>query len=104
MEEKRKTLHVGSLLRGEIGGNNPKITTLKVAADRFRSSVCIYVKSTHEVRRLVPKLRKIFTNGLRNISASTITSAKRCLVKYTILQRIVFSVWRDLVFILFAAW
>ena len=63
----------------------------KVAVDRFRSLVCIYEKSMHEVRRLTPKMREIFTNRLRNVSASIIERAKRCLVKYTILQRIVLS-------------
>ena len=42
-----------------------------------------------EVRRLIPKMREISTNRLRNVSASIIESAKRCLVKYTILQGIV---------------
>ena len=34
-------------------------------------------------------MREIFTNTFRNVSASIIARAKRCLVKYTILQRIV---------------
>ena len=63
---------------------------IKVAVDRFRSSVCIYEKSTHEVRRLIPKMREIFTNRFRNVSA-IIVRAKSSLVKYTILQRIVLS-------------
>ena len=45
----------------------------------------------HEVRRLIPKMGEIFTNKLRYVSASTIERAKYCLVKYTILQRIVLS-------------
>ena len=62
---------------------------LKVAGDRFRSPVCIYENSIHEVRRLIPKMREVFTNRFRNVSASIIERAKRCLVNYTILQRIV---------------
>ena len=68
-------------------------TFVKVAGDRFRSTVCIYDKITHEVRRLIPKMREIFTNRLRNVSASVIARAKRSLVKYTIFQRIVLSAW-----------
>ena len=68
-------------------------TFVKVAGDRFRSTVCIYEKSTHEVRWLIPKMHEIFTNRLRNVSASVIARAKRCLVKYTIFQRIVLSAW-----------
>ena len=34
------------------------------------SSRCIYEKSMREVRRLIPKMREIFTNRLRNVSAS----------------------------------
>ena len=43
------------------------------------------------MRRLIPKLREIHTNKLCNISASIIARAKRCLVKYTILQPIFLS-------------
>ena len=37
------------------------------------------------MRQLIPKMREIFTNMLRNVSASIIARDKRCLVKYTIL-------------------
>ena len=46
-------------------------------------------KYAHEVRRLIPKMREIFTNRLRNVSASIMARSKRCLVNYTVLQRIV---------------
>ena len=65
------------------------VIIIKVTRDRFRLSVCIYEKSMHKVRRLIPKIREIFTDRFRNVSASIIASTKRCLVKYTILQRIV---------------
>ena len=55
---------------------------------KFPSSVCIYEKRMHEVRRLIPKMREIFTNRLRNVSASIIARAKRSVVKRTILQHI----------------
>ena len=66
---------------------------LKVAEDRFCSSVCIYEKSMHEVRRLIPKIREMFTNRYRNASALVIARVKRCLVKkrYSVLKRIVLS-------------
>ena len=48
-----------------------KINALKVVGDWFRLSVCIYEESIHE----------IFTNRLRNVSASIIARAKPCLVK-----------------------
>ena len=67
------------------------LNSFKVAGDRFSSSVYIYGKSIHEVRRLIPKMREIFTNALRHICTSIIARAKRCLVKYTILQRLVLS-------------
>ena len=35
----------------------------------------------HEVRRLIPKMREIFTNSLRNVSAPVIARVKRCIVK-----------------------
>ena len=62
----------------------------KIAGDKFLSSVCIYEKSMQEVRRLIPKVREIFTAGRQapHVSASIIERAKRCL-KYTTLQRIV---------------
>ena len=50
----------------------------------FCLSVCNYEKSMHEVRRLIPKMREIFTNRLRIVSGSIISRAKRCLVKYHI--------------------
>ena len=62
---------------------------IKVAGDTFRSSVCIYEKSMHEVRWPMPKMREIFTNRLRNVSTSITARAKRFLVNYTISQRIV---------------
>ena len=69
----------------------------KNAGDRFDSSVCIYEKSMQEVRLLISKMREIFTNRLRNVSASSasIACAKRCLVKCTILQCIfVLKCWQ----------
>ena len=66
--------------------SNFRLVSFKVAADRLRSSVCIYEKSLHRVRQLIPKMREIFTNRLRNVSASIIARATRCLVKYIILQ------------------
>ena len=71
--------------KGEGGGD------IKVAGNRFRSSVCIYEKSMHKVRRLILKMHEIFTNRLRNVFASKITGAKRFLVKYAILQHTVLS-------------
>ena len=67
------------------------LLNFKVVGDRLRSSVRIYEKSMHDVRRLILKMREIFTYRLHNISASINARAKRCLVKYTILQRIVLS-------------
>ena len=45
-----------------------KSVQIKVAGDRYCSSVCIDEKSMHEVQRLIPKC-EIFTNRLRNVSA-----------------------------------
>ena len=83
----------------KLGGCRPqKIQSshLKGAGNRFRSSVCIYGKSMHEVRRLIPKMREMFTNRLSNVSASIIARAKRrCLVKYVIFDNLD---WHKLIF------
>ena len=78
---------------GHLRPVKPLVSSIKVAGYRFRLSVCIYEKSMHEVRRMTPKMCEIFTNRLRNVSASIVVRTKRCLVKYTILQRIVLFAW-----------
>ena len=43
---------------------------VKVAGDRFRSSVCIYEKRYGQRATLIPKVREMFTNGLCNFSGT----------------------------------
>ena len=46
------------------------ITLFKVVGDRS-TSVCIYVKNMHEVRRLLPTIRKIFMKRLNRVARTS---------------------------------
>ena len=60
----------------------------QVMGDRFRSSVCMYEEYARSATADTENARNTHEEA-PNVSASIIACAKRCLVKYTVLQRIV---------------